>query len=125
MIHIALEGRCFVLAACQFAQEKDYPEDHPTRGLKRDPENVMIAGGSVIVSPLGKVLAGPLLEGEGVLTAEIDLNDCVRGKFDLDVVGHYARRDGELLSLEFIQLITTCLRELVFELRTNENGSSK
>lgn len=93
MIHIALEGRCFVLAACQFAQEKDYPSDHAVSDpSSRNLENVMIAGGSVIVDPLGKVLAGPLL-GEGVLTAELDLDDCIRGKFDLDVVGHYARPD--------------------------------
>ncbi|KIY50558.1 carbon-nitrogen hydrolase [Fistulina hepatica ATCC 64428] len=94
MVHIALEGRCFVLSACQYAQEKDYPPDHAARDAgARNPENVVIGGGSVIVNPLGKVLAGPLLEGEGVLTAEVDLNDCIRGKFDLDVVGHYARAD--------------------------------
>ncbi|KIY65145.1 carbon-nitrogen hydrolase [Cylindrobasidium torrendii FP15055 ss-10] len=94
MIHIALEGRCFVLSACQWAEEKDYPQDHAVRdAANRDPGNVMIAGGSVIVDPLGQVLAGPLLKGEGVLSAEIDLNECVRGKFDLDVVGHYARPD--------------------------------
>lgn len=99
MAHIALEGRCFVLSACQFAQEKDYPPDHPVADVsRRDPENVMIGGGSVIISPLGKILAGPLLSGEGVLSAEIDLDDCIRGKFDLDVVGHYARPDGGLLS---------------------------
>lgn len=96
MVHIALEGRCFVLSACQYSQEKDYPPDHAVRNAEaRDGENVMIAGGSVIVSPLGKILAGPLLEGEGVLTAELDLDDIARGKFDLDVVGHYARSDSE------------------------------
>ncbi|KAF8654772.1 hypothetical protein AX16_003427 [Volvariella volvacea WC 439] len=94
MAHIALEGRCFVLSACQFAQEKDYPPDHAVAdAASRNPENVMIAGGSVIIGPLGQVLAGPLRDGEGILTAEIDLNDCARGKFDLDVVGHYARPD--------------------------------
>lgn len=96
MAHIALEGRCFVLSACQFAQESDYPAEHAVADPSvRNPENVMIGGGSVIISPLGQVLAGPLLHGEGVLTAVIDLNDCVRGKFDLDVAGHYARPDGE------------------------------
>ena len=46
MVHIALEGRCFVLAACQFSQEKDYPPDHPvTDPAARDGEKVMIAGG--------------------------------------------------------------------------------
>lgn len=56
---------------------------------------VMIGGGSVITGPLGEVLAGPLRGEEGILTAEIDLDDCVRGKMDLDVVGHYARPDSE------------------------------
>jgi hypothetical protein len=96
MRHIALEGRCFVLSACQFSQEKDYPDDHAvTDASDRNAENVMIAGGSVIVNPLGEVLAGPLLGKEGILVADLDLDDVVRGKFDLDVVGHYARPDGE------------------------------
>ena len=30
MRHIALEGRCFVFSACQFAQRQDYPECYPT-----------------------------------------------------------------------------------------------
>ncbi|KAH8120290.1 carbon-nitrogen hydrolase [Phellopilus nigrolimitatus] len=94
MRHIALEGRCFVLSACQFSKEKDYPSDHSVADTNnRNPENVMIAGGSVIVNPLGEILAGPLLDQEGVLTADLDLDDIVRGKFDLDVVGHYARPD--------------------------------
>ncbi|KAH8102542.1 carbon-nitrogen hydrolase [Cristinia sonorae] len=99
MKHIALEGRCFVLSACQYAEEKDYPSDHAVADEdKRDPKNIMIAGGSVIVSPLGQVLAGPLLGEEGVLTARLDLDDVVRGKFDLDVTGHYARPDSKLFS---------------------------
>jgi len=94
MNHIALEGRCFVLAACQFSKEKDYPADHAIiNDGKRDPNNVMIAGGSVIISPLGRVLAGPLLGEEGILTADLDMDDNVRGYLDLDVVGHYARPD--------------------------------
>ncbi|KAI0786993.1 carbon-nitrogen hydrolase [Abortiporus biennis] len=91
---IALEGRCFVLCACQYAEEKDYPEGHAVADdNKRSPNNIMIAGGSVIISPLGKVLAGPLRGEEGVLSAELDLDDVARGKFDRDVVGHYSRPD--------------------------------
>ena len=102
MKHIALEGRCFVLSACQFSKEKDYPTDHPVLDANnRNPENVMIAGGSVIVNPLGEVLAGPLLDQEGVLVADLDLDDIVRGKFDLDVVGHYARPDGQYFVLDY------------------------
>lgn len=112
MIHIALEGRCFVLSACQFSQEKDYPSGHAVADAdNRGPENVMIGGGSVIISPLGQVLAGPLLEGEGILTANLDLNDCIRGKFDLDVVGHYARPDGKLYNLECVLRLTISLKQ--------------
>ncbi|CDO73495.1 hypothetical protein BN946_scf185013.g130 [Trametes cinnabarina] len=124
MTHIALEGRCFVLSACQFTQEKDYPPDHAVADPKaRDPDNVMIAGGSVIISPLGKVLAGPLLDGEGVLTAELDLDDVLRGKFDLDVTGHYARNDGELhaqLGREIGRDLDMLSTAAVFEFRLRE-----
>jgi nitrilase len=37
------------------------------------------------------VLAGPVYGREAVLTADIDLDDTIRGKYDLDVAGHYAR----------------------------------
>lgn len=120
MTHIAIEGRCFVLSACQFAQEKDYPPDHPVADTNnRKPENIMIAGGSVIVNPLGKVLAGPLLGSEGVLTAELDLDDCIRGKFDLDVVGHYARPDGEIHNPHIVDSCSLILFSIVFELKVN------
>ncbi|TDL28508.1 carbon-nitrogen hydrolase [Rickenella mellea] len=94
MTHIAIEGRCFVLSACQFSREKDYPPDHPVADINnRNPENIMVGGGSVIISPLGEVLAGPLFHREGILTANLNLDDVIRGKFDLDVVGHYSRPD--------------------------------
>ncbi|KAG8678247.1 Nitrilase, partial [Ceratobasidium sp. 395] len=39
MIHIALEGRCFVLSACQYAQQKDFPAGHAIpEGTEPDPE---------------------------------------------------------------------------------------
>jgi predicted amidohydrolase len=53
----------------------------------------MSRGGSCIIDPFGNFLAGPNTEGEAILVAEIDRAQIVRGKFDLDVVGHYARPD--------------------------------
>ncbi len=53
----------------------------------------MCRGGSAIISPLGDVLAGPLYNEEGILYADLDLAEVARGKFDFDVVGHYARPD--------------------------------
>ena len=46
-----------------------------------------------MVSPLGRVIAGPLFDREGILYAELDLAEVVQSKFDFDVVGHYARPD--------------------------------
>jgi len=91
MRHIALEGRCFVLSACQHATRADYPADYPT-GVD-DPAAVLIGGGSCIVDPLGRVLAGPARDVEAVLVADLELADIDRAVFDLDIVGHYARPD--------------------------------
>ena len=92
MRHIAYEGRCFVLSACQYLTRADCPADYdPVQG--NEPGTVLIGGGSVIVSPMGEVLALPPAKGECLLTAEIDLAEIAKGKFDLDVTGHYARPD--------------------------------
>lgn len=88
MRHIAVEGRCYVLAACQYARMGESPRE-------------TIRGGSVIVGPLGEVIAGPVYDAEAMLTADVSLDRIAEGKFDLDVVGHYARPD-------------------VFQLRVNE-----
>lgn len=91
MQHIALEGRCFVLAANQFVTKADYPERY-LENLKDEPE-IMCPGGSVIISPMGELLAGPLWNEEGLLIAELDFSVLAKSKLDFDVVGHYARND--------------------------------
>lgn len=92
MQHIALEGRCFVLTACQHILRGAYGDDHES-ALGDDPSTVMMRGGSAIISPLGKILAGPDFSGEKIIYAELDPTDVVRGKYDFDVTGHYARPD--------------------------------
>ena len=97
--HIACEGRCFVLGCNQYVTKAMYPADLPCiEELAGQPE-VMCRGGSAIVSPLGELLAGPLYDREGILTAELDLAEVARAKFDFDVVGHYARPDVFQLSV--------------------------
>ena len=90
--HIALEGRCFVLSACQFLRRTDLPPGYPTGRLPAR-QDVLIRGGSCIVGPLGQLLAGPKYGEECILTADLDRADLARAKFDFDVVGHYARPD--------------------------------
>ena len=98
MQHVALEGRCFVLTACQFIRKKDFP-DTVRVSLGDTPEAVLMRGGSAIINPLGQVLAGPHFGSETILTADLDLNDIGRGKFDFDVTGHYSRPDVFQLSV--------------------------
>jgi nitrilase len=92
MRHIAVEGRCFVLSCNQYNRRRDFPADYHS-AFQDDPNAVVNRGGSCIVDPFGNFLAGPNMDGEEILTAEIDRAQIIRGKFDLDVVGHYARPD--------------------------------
>ncbi|KAM3242424.1 hypothetical protein ACQJBY_054840 [Aegilops geniculata] len=101
MTHIAMEGGCFVLSANQFCRRQDYPppSEYAFAGLGEEPspDTVVCPGGSVIISPSGEVLAGPNYDGEALITADLDMGEIVRAKFDFDVVGHYSR--PEVLSL--------------------------
>lgn len=97
MTHIALEGRVFVLSACQYITRDAFPEDHqidvepPQNGAKDS--NVLMRGGSVIIDPSGTVLAGPVFDEETILYADIDLEAKTESHLDFDVVGHYSRPD--------------------------------
>ena len=104
MQHVALEGRCFVLSSCQFLTREACPANFRT-AHGDDPKTVLMEGGSCIVSPLGQLLAGPNYKEECILTAELDLDEIGRAKYDFDVVGHYARPD-------------------VFQLRVNEKANA-
>ena len=99
MQHVALEGRCFVLSACQFTRRSDFPDAYETIA-GNDPETILSRGGSCIIDPLGGALAGPSFDGECILRAELDLDDITRAKYDFDVVGHYARPDVFRLTVD-------------------------
>lgn len=90
MRHIAQEGRCFVASAVQVQPS---PRALGLEVPGWDPDTPLMRGGSLIVNPLGEVLAGPLVGEEGLVAAAIDLDELVRARYDLDVVGHYARPD--------------------------------
>ena len=96
MRHIAHEGRCFVISACQVQPS---PNSLGRVVENWDGDKPLIAGGSVIVGPLGDVLAGPLRNETGLISAEIDTADLAGARYDLDVVGHYSRPDVFKLSV--------------------------
>lgn len=62
-------------------------------------------GGSSIVNPFGDVLAGPQWEDEnGLIYADVDFRDCIRGRLDLDAAGSYSRNDSFKFSVEGLNL---------------------
>lgn len=92
MQHIALEGRCFVLSACQVTRRKDYPAEYELP-QEVGPDTILMRGGSCIIGPLGQVLVGPVFNEETILYADLDLADVPRSRLDFDVTGHYSRPD--------------------------------
>lgn len=99
MRHIALEGRCHVLSACQFLRRRDLPEGQECV-LGEDADTVLMRGGSLIFGPLGELLAGPDYSGETVLYADIDPAEIARGRYDFDAAGHYSRPDVFRLTVD-------------------------
>ena len=94
MRHIAAEGRCWVLGNGTAMRGKDIPADFPHRAqIFPDLESWYNPGDSVIVSPQGTIVAGPLHEKHGILYADCDPAAAVAGKRTLDVAGHYGRPD--------------------------------
>jgi nitrilase len=94
MRHVAKEGRCFVIGACQAFHKDDVPDGIEFKeAYLGDVEGWINPGLSLIVDPDGKVVAGPLEEEEGILYADVDPAQLVGPRWQLDVAGHYARPD--------------------------------
>lgn len=91
MRHIACEGRCFVLGCNQYVTKAMYPM--PLQEELEDLPDVVCRGGSVIVSPLGELLAGPLYDKADILYADLDLDEVIKAKMDFDVIGHYGWKE--------------------------------
>lgn len=93
MKHIALEGRCFVIGCNQYVEKNMYPTDlNYYKELDAEPE-IMCPGGSCIVDPFGKYVAGPIFNKEEMLIADLDLEKIVLSRLDFDSEGHYSRPD--------------------------------
>ncbi len=91
MQHIAMEGRCYVLACNQYFNKSMYPKKY--RDLLADSEEVLSRGGSLIVGPDGNIIKGPIWDKSGTLTANLDLDALINTKLDFDPAGHYNRPD--------------------------------
>ena len=94
VVHIALEGRCWVIGNGTSLQGRDIPADFPEREtLFPDPDEWINEGDSLVVAPNGTIVAGPLNKQHGILYAECDPDRSTYAHRTLDVTGHYARPD--------------------------------
>ncbi|HUK34940.1 MAG TPA: carbon-nitrogen hydrolase family protein [Vicinamibacterales bacterium] len=92
--HVAKEGRAVVIGSCQAVRKDDIPDTLTFKSKYLADVNGWInPGGSVIIDPDGKILAGPALELETTLYADITTEQLVGPRWQLDVGGHYARPD--------------------------------
>jgi nitrilase len=124
---VACEGRAFVLSANQCVTWDDLPDWVDGRQEREDSLNGQSGmngtfdsksgkdlssdrwacrGGSCIIGPMGQVLEGPLWETDDgrILSAEVDFNDCERGRLDFDAAGSYSRNDSFWLQVEGLDL---------------------
>ncbi|RDA83139.1 hypothetical protein CP532_2728 [Ophiocordyceps camponoti-leonardi (nom. inval.)] len=114
---IAIEGRCFVVSSnmCDakptsarrrsVVVEDDGNEIVVGCGTCSSPPSLASRGGSCIVSPYGDVMAGPQWDDDtGIIHADVDIRDCIRGRLDLDTAGSYSRGDSFKLTVQGLNL---------------------
>jgi nitrilase len=92
--HHALESGCFVVNATGWLTDEQIARIAPDEKFHK-----ALRGGcmTAIVSPEGSHLVPPITQGEGILTADLDMGLIIKRKRMMDSVGHYAR--PELLHL--------------------------
>jgi nitrilase len=100
MRHIAKEGRMYVIGINFCMRGSDVPNDIPGRDVIYGGEADWLSrGNTVIVDPEGDIVAGPLVEEEGILLADLDIDKAQASRRQFDPVGHYARPDVFRLSV--------------------------
>lgn len=93
MQHVAREGGLFVISSCMALKMDDIPDSFAFKKLYPEGREWINVGNSAIIAPNGQILAGPLEAEEGILYAEIDLDQVIKAKRMFDAVGHYSRPD--------------------------------
>ena len=92
--HIAKEGRVYVIGAAFRARRSDVPPEVPYRDdLYGGDDEWLSEGTSLIVDPLGQIVAGPLEGTEGIIVADVDVQAARTSRHQFDPTGHFARPD--------------------------------
>ena len=97
--HIAKEGGMFVIGCSMPLHIDDIPDNYEFKQLYPDGTEWVNSGHSCIIAPNGEIIAGPTINKEEILYAEVDLGQIAASKRMFDVAGHYARPDVFKFSL--------------------------
>ena len=99
--HYAFEGRCYVLCVGSYTTARDIPDDFElvdSMGVSGDDE--LLVGGSGVIGPDGRWLAGPVGAQETIVYAELDMARIAEEQQALDAAGHYNRPDVFSLTVD-------------------------
>jgi aliphatic nitrilase len=86
-------SKAFVISACGTVDERMIDMLDPSAEAERFLRDPDCCGGSVIVAPNSRIIAGPMGAEEGILYAECNLELGVQMKLRHDFAGHYNRPD--------------------------------
>jgi aliphatic nitrilase len=86
-------SKAFVISACGTVDEHMIALLEPSPAAEKFLRDSDCAGGSVIVAPNSRIIAGPMGAEEGILYAECDLELGIAMKLRHDFAGHYNRPD--------------------------------
>lgn len=86
-------SKAFVISACGTVDEDVIRRLEPSPEAERFLRSSDCCGGSVIVAPNSRIIAGPLGAEEGILYADCNLEIGINMKLRHDFAGHYNRPD--------------------------------
>jgi nitrilase len=94
---IALEGRSWVISVSGLIRPFDFShlkeDEFPMKQIMESNDKSWQNGGSIIADPMGKIVAGPLVDEEGILYANVDPILAIKERQNFDISGHYSRFD--------------------------------
>lgn len=89
----SFEGKLFTIVACSTVSEEIITAMDTARPGCRALLERKSSAFSGVIDPQGNVIGAPLIDEEGIVYAEIDLNACIQPKQMHDILGGYNRFD--------------------------------
>ena len=89
----SFEGKLFTIVACSAVSDEIIDAMAEVYPEARDLMSRKSSAWSGVIDPAGNVVGDPLVDDEGIVYADIDLNRCVAPKQMHDIIGGYNRFD--------------------------------